>query len=121
SSSSVISSGESPSIPSRWRWGKEGEAIPAAIKAGTIRCGRRHRKVIGAGVVSPVSRASAGGLDAFADCPTIHRHSRGSAGLSGERNEVVRLSFIVMAGLVPAIHALSTEEKRRGCPAQGRA
>jgi hypothetical protein len=42
----VISSGESPSIPNRWRWGKEREAVPALIKGHTIRCGAGCCKTI---------------------------------------------------------------------------
>jgi len=36
-------------------------------------------------------------------------------------DEAIIESTVVMAGLVPAIHALLPDQGRRGCPAQGRA
>jgi hypothetical protein len=40
--------------------------------------------------------------------------------LSGLSNRLAMNPFFVMAGLVPAIHVFLLERKR-GCPAQGRA
>ena len=67
------------------------------------------------------SRASGISTSCSRPFPPTRRSGRSTRAVARWSSRTRQAAAFVMAGLVPAIHVLFAMQKRRGCPAQGRA